>query len=156
MLFIEQMREKNLLSTAKRLLIDTAENCSVNTFGGFMNSPEWQQLITPQIKDAQDPLFGIIALINALGWGNLQVLALTPGETLILESLNGYEALGFKTYRELSPHPQCYMMMGVAAGIMELLYSEGTYQERFGTFVAKETQCIACGADSCIFEVKRL
>lgn len=155
-LFIEAMRQKNLINAAKRLLVDTAENCAVNTFGGFMNSLEWQQLIVPQIKDAQDPLFGIIALINALGWGNLRVVALTPGETLVLESLNGYEALGFKAYRDLSPQPQCFMMVGVAAGIMELLYSEGTYQERFGTFSAQETQCIACGADSCIFEVRRL
>ncbi len=155
-LFIEEMRQKNLLNAAKRLLIDTAENCAVNTFGGFMNSVEWQQLIAPQIKAPQDPLFGIVALINALGWGHLRVLELIPGEKLVLESLNGYEALGFKTFHDLSPHPQCFMMVGVAAGIMELLYSEGTYQEKFGTFLAKETQCIACGADSCIFEVERL
>lgn len=156
MLFIEEMRQKNLLNVAKRLLIDTAENCAVNTFGGFMNSVEWQQLIAPQLKDAQDPLFGIIALINALGWGNLRVLEFIPGEKLVLESLNGYEALGFKAFRDLSPEPQCFMIVGVAAGIMELLYSEGTYQEKFGTFLAKETQCIACGAKSCIFEVERL
>jgi len=155
-LFMENMRQKNLFSAAKRLLVDTSENCAVNTFGGFMNSPEWQQLITPQIKDAQDPLFGIIALINALGWGNLRVLEFDSGERLVLESLNGYEALGFRTFRGLSQHPQCFMMLGVAAGIMELLYSEGTYQEKFGTFIAQETQCIACGADSCIFEVSRL
>lgn len=155
-LFIENMRQKNLFGAAKRLLVDTAENCAVNTFGGFMNSQEWQQLVVPQIKDAQDSLFGIIALINALGWGNLRVLELDIGERLVLESLNGYEALGFKSFRDLGSHPQCFMMLGVATGIMELLYSEGTYQEKFGTFVAKETQCIACGAESCIFEVRRL
>ena len=155
-LFIENMRQKNLFSTAKRLLVDSAENCAVNTFGGFMNSQEWQQLIVPQIKDTQDSLFAIIALMNALGWGNLRVQEFDLGERLVLESLNGYEALGFRSFRGLGSHPQCFMMLGVAAGIMELLYSEGTYQEKFGTFIAKETQCIACGAESCIFEVRRL
>jgi len=155
-LYMENMRQKNLFGAAKRLLVDTAENCVVNTFGGFMNSQEWQQLVVPQIKDAQDPLFGIIALINALGWGNLRVREFDLGERLVLESLNGYEALGFRSFRGLGSHPQCFMMLGVATGIMELLYSEGTYQEKFGTFIAKETQCIACGAESCIFEVRRL
>ncbi len=155
-LFLEEMQQKNLFNAAKRLLIDTAENCAVNTFGGFINSLEWQQLIVPQLKEPQDPLFGIVALINAFGWGELRVLELIPGEKLVLESLNGYEALGFKAFREVSPQPQCFMMVGVAAGIMELLYSEGTYQEKFGTFIAREKQCIACGAESCVFEVERL
>lgn len=155
-LFVEEMQQKNLFNVAKRLLIDTAENCAVNTFGGFMNSQEWQQLIAPQLKEPLDRLFGIVALINALGWGHLRVKELIPGEKLMLESFNGYEALGFKAFRDHSPQPQCFMMVGVAAGIMELLYSEGTYQEKFGTFIARETQCIACGAESCIFEVERL
>jgi predicted hydrocarbon binding protein len=46
------------------------------------------------------------------------------------------------------------MLTGVAAGVMSLIYGQGSLKERFGVYLAEETQCIACGKSTCLFEVK--
>ena len=48
------------------------------------------------------------------------------------------------------------MLTGVAAGVLELIYSEGPLSERFGTFHAVEKGCIGCGAQACRFDVERV
>ena len=52
--------------------------------------------------------------------------------------------------------PRCAMLTGVAAGVMELVYGEGTIEERYGTFAAEERRCVACGEGSCNFAVSRV
>ena len=48
------------------------------------------------------------------------------------------------------------MLTGVAAGVMELVYGEGTIEERFGTFASREQRCISRGDSSCNFNVERV
>jgi len=154
--FIEEMRKKSLFYVAKRLLMNSAESCAMNTFRGIINSKEWRSLVAPMVKTKEDELFGIIAVSNALGWGNWHVAKLIPRELLILHSLNGYEALGFGEYRHRADSPQCFMLTGVAAGIMSLVYGEGTIRERFGIYFSEETSCITCDESACAFEVEKV
>jgi len=153
--FAEAMGQKGLFNTARRLLIADAETCAMNTFRGIMSSPEWDGLVAPMIKEERDTLFGIVAISNALGWGNWHVRTHAPAERLVMESLNGYEALGYREYRGTSKEPQCFMLTGVAAGTMELLYSRGSVEERFGTFISVEQDCICCDKPSCTFDVNK-
>lgn len=154
--FIEEMNKKQLFRAARQVMIDIAEHCGINTFNGFLNSPEWKQLFAPKVKNAQDKLFAIIAVSNVLGWGNWQVIEHTPAESLILQSFNGYEGFGIKEYGYSATTPHCFMLTGVSAGIMSLIYGEGSLKERFGRYVAEETQCIACGDSTCRFEVSKI
>jgi len=154
--FIEEMEQKNLFYVAKRLLMNSAESCAMNTFRGIINSTEWRNLIAPMVKTQEDELFGIIAVSNALGWGNWHVVKLIPHDLLILQSLNGYESLGFREYRKKSHVPQCFMLTGVAAGIMALVYGEGTIKERFGIYFSEESSCITCADQACVFEVEKV
>lgn len=154
--FVEEMQKKGLLKTAQRLLISDAETCGMNTFRGIINSPEWDALVSPMVKNSTDKLFGIIAISNALGWGNWRALEHTEGDSLLLESGNGYEALGFLTLRPPANEPQCFMLEGVAAGIMELIYGQGPLEERFGTYKTREVSCLAKGDGYCHFQVQRL
>jgi len=154
--FIEEMQKNNLFYVAKRLLMNSAESCAMNTFRGIVNSKEWRSLIAPMVKTQDDELFGIIAVSNALGWGNWHVTKFIPHELLIMQSLNGYEALGFLGYRNKVDSPQCFMLTGVAAGIMALVYGEGTIKERFGIYFSEESSCITCGDQACVFEVENV
>jgi hypothetical protein len=77
------------------------------------------------------------------------------GEALRIESVNGYEALGFRELRGAATDPQCFMLRGVAAGIMALVYGTGTVADRFGTYASTEVDCICSGKASCSFEVHR-
>lgn len=152
--YIEEMQKVKLQEVAKKLLISDAESCGMNTFRGIMNSAEWDGLIAPMIKEKQDNLYGILAVSNGLGWGNWQVVAHEPARSLELVSRNGYEALGYRTYRPKAESPQCFMLTGVAAGIMALVYGEGQFKERFGTYKATEERCICQGDPDCTFSAK--
>lgn len=153
--FVQRMTAQGKLQTARELLIADAESCAMNTFRGIMNSPEWEGLVGPMIKQRSDKLFGLIAVSNALGWGNWHVAEHTPSESLELVSLNGYEALGYRElFREGAGAPMCFMLAGVSAGIMELLYSYGSIEERFGTFLGDEEDCICTGNTHCSFLVE--
>jgi predicted hydrocarbon binding protein len=154
--FVAAMGEAGLASTAQKLLVYDAETCGMNTFRGIMSSPEWDGLVGPMIREPSDNLFGIVAVSNALGWGNWHVTQHDSPASAKLESLNGYEALGCLEHRGPAKAPQCYMLTGVAAGIMELVYGTGTLEERFGTYSASEETCICCDAASCTFEVERV
>ncbi|PCC71810.1 V4R domain-containing protein [Nannocystis exedens] len=153
--FVEAMRGLGRDKTAIRLLVSDAEHCGMNTFRGIMHSPEWDGLIAPMVRDRADALHAIIAISNALGWGDWHVTAHTP-RSLALESRYGYEAVGYREFRGLAAAPQCAMLTGVAAGVMELVYGEGTVEERYGTFSAREERCVSCGEASCNFAVEQV
>ncbi len=151
--FVEVMREKNLFETARRLLVEAGESCAMNTFRGIMQSPEWEGLVQPMVKDERDKIFGLVALSNGFGWGNWRVREHDNEDTLRIESLNGYEAIGFREYRDECDEAQCFMLVGVAAGMMELIYSVGSLEDRYGTYLSEESSCICAARESCHFKV---
>ncbi len=153
--FVEAMRALGREKAATRLLVSDAEHCGMNTFRGIMCSPEWDGLIAPMVQDRSDALHAIVAISNALGWGDWHVTAHTP-RSLALESRYGYEAVGYREHRGQADSPQCAMLTGVAAGVMELVYGEGTIEDRYGTFASHEARCISCGESSCNFHVAQV
>ncbi|GIV43159.1 MAG: hypothetical protein KatS3mg035_0282 [Bacteroidia bacterium] len=68
---INELGEEEGYEMAKDLLIEAGHVCGFNTMGGIMLSMEWNALIKPMIQTREDWMHGIIACINALGWGNL-------------------------------------------------------------------------------------
>ncbi len=154
--FIEEMEKHGLGKTARRLLVSDAETCAMNTFRGIMSSAEWAGLVQPMIEKESDNLFGIVAVSNALGWGNWHVDTFAPGRVLRIESLNGYEAYGFREMRGTSQSPQCLMLCGVAAGIMALVFGKGTVEERIGSYGSAESECVCSEKASCVFTVEKL
>lgn len=154
--FVEAMAKQGLFKSACRLLTYDAETCGMNTFRGIMSSAEWDGLVAPMVREPADNFFAVVAISNALGWGNWHPVAHVPGERATLESLNGYEAVGYLGYRGTSRLPQCFMLTGVAAGIMELLYATGPIESRFGRFAPSEEACICAGHPSCTFDVTKV
>lgn len=152
--FVEQMAKQGQADTARRLLVEAGESCAMNTFRGIMDSPEWEALIVPMLVDKRDEVYALVALSNAFGWGNWQVVEHEDEESLRLDSYNGYEAIGYLEARDVAAEPQCWMLQGVSAGMMELVYGEGSFQERFGTYFTEEQDCIAAGAKVCSFVVE--
>jgi hypothetical protein len=152
--FLEEMSRIGLGDTARQLLKYDAETCGLNTFRGILHSAEWDGLIAPMVRQEEDKLFGIIAVSNALGWGNWHVVSHEPGMTLSMEARNGYEALGYRELRASSRDPVCLMLTGVSAGIMGLIYGEGPVPERTGQYTSVEATCIGCDQPSCRFDVR--
>jgi hypothetical protein len=154
---------------ARLLLVEAGRVCAFHTFGGIMESAEWEGLIKPQCRSREDWVYGMIAVVNALGWGRWSVANLEPGRALELVVDGSYESNGYLASRGLSPVPRCYLVTGGAAGLMNLIYNaditqrpdltpafyEQTFQNA-GIFLSREVECRSMGAAACRVVVERL
>lgn len=152
--YVEAMEKTGQRRTATRLLTAAGEACAMNTFRGIMDSPEWEGLIAPMVSSTEDTMVALVALSNAFGWGNWSLTELEPADSATFVSYNGYEALGYLSARPQTTDPVCFMLQGVSAGMMELVYGEGSYSERLGTYLAEESHCIATANGCCEFLVE--
>lgn len=146
------------------MLVEAGHVCAFNTFGGIMQSAEWEGLIQPMIRTKEDWAYGIVAVVNALGWGRWTIDALEPGKRLEITIEGSYESNGYLAMHGQSDTPKCYLARGGVAGIMNLLYvgditqkptlNEAYYQKTFSaetSFIAREVACRAKGDDACRF-----
>ncbi len=146
------------LNLSRTLLIEAGHICGFNTLGGIMRSETWDTLILPMIQTREDWLFGILSIINNLGWGIWRIHELIPHEKLVLRVWQPYESLGYLKWFGYSDHPLDYLVTGVAAALMNLLY-EGDitaapaltldYYYHINrsplSFWATQTRCVAMG-----------
>jgi len=152
--YVEEMERSHMGDIARELLVECSESCAMSTFRGILESAEWDALIRPMVKEPADKLFGLVAVSKALGWGDWRVLKHAPAETLQMVSYNGYESVGYLAMRGPGTRPACFMLTGVTAGIMELLYGYGSMNERLGQFSGTEPSCRSAGAPCCEFQAE--
>jgi len=134
--------------------------CAFHTFGGIMSSPEWYQLIAPHCKNDSDWIHGMVAVVNALGWGVWRVEKIEPGKNLTIRIYNSYEGVGFRRMYPVSRERQLsFLNIGGVAGLAHLLWkidikqrptlSHEFYTAVFnnpeGSFKAEQTHAIAAG-----------
>ncbi|MGB3849525.1 MAG: hypothetical protein WA958_06120 [Tunicatimonas sp.] len=152
----------------KDLLVEAGHVCAFNTFGGIMESAEWNALIQPMIDSREDWVHGIVACVNALGWGQWEVKELVPYQKLVVEVKSGYEANSYQQSFGQSDYPVSYLVTGGVAGIMNLIYNgditetpelnEAYYDQIFKSpnkFSAKQTKCRAMGDSVDRFEATK-
>ncbi len=150
---------------ARPLLVESGHVCGFNTFGGIMTSDIWKTLVQPLLNSREDWVYGIVSIINALGWGHWHINELKPGERLVLHVYNSTEALSYRRYFGVAHAPKCYTAEGAAAAIMNLIYKgditeepildKAYYNEVFrshSAFHSRETKCVAKGDPYCEFE----
>lgn len=165
-LFLDKMGEDGK-QTAIELLTEAGHVCAFNTFGGIMQSNEWNGMIKPMFATKEDWVHGIVAVINALGWGAWEIVELIPGKKLRLKINSGYESNSYLKSRGKSEFPISFLATGGVAGIMNLVYTldlpstapitldENLYQQiaiNTNHFVSKQTKCRAMGDEYDEFE----
>lgn len=150
------------------LLTEAGHSCAFNTFGGIMESDEWAGLIQPMCKSREDWVHGIVAAVNALGWGIWRVQELVPNKRLVVRIYNGYEANGYLSMYGKASAPKSYLSTAGVAGIMNLLYhidvtqrpalTPELYETAFssaGSFAGHQTRCRAMGDEFDEFVAER-
>lgn len=150
------------------LLIEAGHICAFNTMGGIMTSMEWEALIKPTLKSREDWIHGIIACINALGWGTYIIRELIPYKSLTVEIFNDYEGNHCLVRKHDFNTPISYLATGVVAGIMNLLYNaditqkpvlnEVFYNQAFKSgkrFIGRQTACRTMGSKSAVITATR-
>jgi hypothetical protein len=139
---------------ARALLIEAAQECGYATFQGIRDSWEWEQVVAPMVENKEDQIFGFVAVAVAFGWGDLSAVELDQGEKLVMRASDSYEARGYLEQYGLAKSEKCYMLRGVTAAFMDLVYG-GDYPDSCFTFAAQESCCRAKGDSYCEFVARR-
>ncbi len=150
---------------ARPLLVESGHICGFNTFGGIMTSDVWKTLVQPLLNSREDWVYGIVSVINALGWGHWHITELKPDERLTLRVYNSTEALSYRRCFGKASTAKCYTAEGAAAAIMNLIYKGDITEEpkldkayynsvfrSHSAFRSRETKCVAKGDPYCEFE----
>lgn len=166
---MEALAGEAAATAARMLLIEAGQVCAFHTFGGIMESAEWDGLIKPMLRSTDDWLYGMLAVVNALGWGRWSVASLVPGRRLELVVDGSYESNGYLGGFGTSTSPRCYLATGGTSGLMNLVYhadiasrpalTPALYEKTFrdgAFFVAREVECRSMGASQCRFVAERL
>jgi hypothetical protein len=119
--FIRRMAHTGLLEAAEDLLVEGGLRCAFHTFGGIMTSGEWDAVIKPQCKTREDLVHGMIAAVNALGWGLWRVVELAP-DRVVVRIYDDYESCGHLGMYGAADRPVSYLAAGGVAGLMNLVY----------------------------------
>jgi len=148
--FLSQM-EKSRAEEAEKLLIGAAQECGYSTFHGIRQSLEWEELVQPMLETFDDQIEGFLAFATAFGWGGeIEVIDLIPGNRLHFRVHESYESAGYLKRLGIAEVGKCYMLRGVAAAFMDLLYGDA-YPDGCFTFSAIEPFCRAKGDTFCEF-----
>jgi len=144
------------------VFIQSGHVCAFNTFGGIMSSPEWAAAIEPMCKDREDWFHGMVAVINALGWGTYRIEKLDVEQTLIMRIYNSYEGVGYRRlYPPSKDKEMSFLAMGGVLGLVHLLWkvdirekpelSHDFYTDQFNnhenSYQVEQTHAIAAGDD---------
>ncbi len=139
---------------AETLLIKAAQECGYATFQGVRNSWEWGEIVAPMIDNREDQMHGFVSVAVAFGWGGLEVMEIVPEKSLRLRACDSYEAMGYLEKYGRAHSGKCYMLRGVAAAFMDLIYGTDYPDGCFG-YSAEESFCRAKGDPYCEFIASR-
>lgn len=119
--FIRRMADAGLRDGAEALLGEAGLRGAFGTFGAIMTSVEWGAVMKPQCKDRDDLVHGMIATINALGWGTWRVFELSP-ERIAVRIYDDYESCGYRGMYGKTERPVSHFAAAAVAGLMNLVY----------------------------------
>jgi hypothetical protein len=119
--FTRRMAHAGLRERAELLLGAAGLRGAFHTFGAIMTSEEWDALIKPQCKGRDDLVHGMIATINALGWGTWRVFELSP-ERIVVRIYDDYESCGYRGMYGKAERPVSHLAAAGVAGLMNLVY----------------------------------
>lgn len=142
---------KHRYKEAEKLLIGAAQECGYTTFHGIRQSWEWEELVKPMLETVDDNIEGFLSIALAFGWGGkMEVIEMIPQKRLHLRVYESYESIGYLKRWGISEGGKCYMLRGVTAAFMDLVYGD-PYPDGCYAFSAEEPLCCARGDDFCEF-----
>ena len=150
----EKKLGKHREAEAEALLTRAAQECGYATFQGIRNSWEWEEIVDPMIDQKDDQITGFAAVAVAFGWGDIEVKEILPEKKLRIRVNDSYEASGYSERYGAAASGKCYMLRGVTAAFMDLIYG-AEYPDGCFDFVAEEPLCRAKGDPFCEFVDKK-
>ncbi len=158
--FFGMLKAGMSLSQTQDVFIQGGHICAFNTFGGIMSSPEWDAVVAPMCQTDEDWIHGMVAVVNALGWGVWRVEKIVPRRELIIRVYNSYEGVGYRRMYPQSKNTQLsFLVLGAVQGLAHLFWKidirqrprldQDFYVTVFNSpensFSVKQTHAIAAG-----------
>ncbi len=106
---------------ATDLLVEAGRVCAFNTFGGIMTSTEWDALIRPTLTSSADWVHGIVAVVEAFGWGRWHVTSVDDDEAEFVIQ-DDYESVGWLSAYGPAEGNVAFLHHGGVEGLMNLVH----------------------------------
>lgn len=149
------------------LLEEAGHRCGFRTFGGIWRSPEWEAVVEPMCETRQDWVFGLLAIINCVGWGRVECTKLTREEAVFVVH-DDYESVGYLNLYGRADFATTYLFPGGFRAIMNLLYNgnieekppltEAFYEalsRRADSYRTTTEKCLSMGDEVSLYRVTR-
>ena len=107
---------------AGELLMEAGHACGFFTYGGIMNSPEWEGAVKPYLKTKEDWIKGLAAIVNTMGWGYHTAVELSE-QKAVFRNYNDFEDLSYMRMYGTNDHPIHWANSGGFTGLMQLVYN---------------------------------
>jgi hypothetical protein len=107
---------------AGELLMEAGHACGFFTYGGIMNSPEWEGAVKPYLKTKEDWIKGLAAIVNTMGWGYHTAVELSE-QKAVFRNYNDFEDLSYMRMYGTNNHPIHWANSGGFTGLMQLVYN---------------------------------
>lgn len=115
-----QARSPRVQPMLEGLLRESGHVCVFHTFGGILNSPEWEGLVGRPQNGTCDVIDGGIAIARALGFGRWTIEDCDPGKVFAVRAPANYESVFYRSVFGQAKQPVSYFMQGAALAIMQL------------------------------------
>jgi len=104
------------------LLMEAGHACGFFTYGGIMTSNEWKTYVQPYLTKKEDWIYGLLSLINTMGWGYHTAIELTQSRA-IFRNYNDFEDMSYLRMYGKSEYPVHWANSGGFTGLMQLVYN---------------------------------
>lgn len=145
---------------AGELLMEAGHAFGFFTYGGIMNSPEWEGAVKPYLKTKEDWIKGLAAVVNTMGWGYHTAVELGEKKA-VFRNYNDFEDLSYIRMYGTNDRPIQWANSGGFTGLMQLVYNTDIVNgEKIETeegframrrskvgYKTKMTKGISCGDD---------
>lgn len=126
-----QVAGEDVRSLVLDMLVESGHVCAFNTLGGIMQSAEWDAVVGPYLDAPEDWIYGITAMLPALGWGIVGCIEHPSAQKWEVCLTNWYETSAIATLpahqRKLDHSP---FAEGLFSGIMALVYKAGIHERQ--------------------------
>lgn len=140
---IPEEARKDLYNYAGGLLENAAAECGFHTGCGVIKSDEFEVVMGELIKKPEGILYGLYAVVNSWGWGDLKIEELIPNEKMILRAYDYYES-DIKDIFECQKH-FAYKLTGISRAFMGIAYANICAKNRLDGFKSQQTKGIETG-----------
>ncbi len=156
---------------SKEMFVQSGHVCAFNTFGGIMSSPEWHAVVEPMCDNREDWMHGMVAVLNALGWGIFRIEKIDVEKEFVIRAYNSYEGVGFRRMYSQTTDDRniSFLGMGAVLGLVHLLWkvdirekptlNQKFYVEQFNnpenSYSVVQTHAIAAGDEYDRFVVSK-